>query len=479
MLQQLLARKTSFSDEDDTLGPGLRRTIGPWGLIALGIGAVIGSGIFVITGVAAADFAGPAIILSFVIAAVCSTFSALCYAEFATLIPVSGSAYSYAYATLGELLAWFIGWNLVLEYGVSASAVAVSWTGYFLSLLHHVGLDMPASLANAPLAFEHGHLVMTGAIMNLPAVVLVLGLTWLCCIGIRESSGTNMLFVLLKLGLIILVIVVGWQYVDTSNWHPFVPAETASGQFGWNGVFRGASMVFFAYIGFEATSVAAQESRNPQRDLPIGILASLGICTILYVAMAAVMTGLTPYGELGTREPVVTAIAGYPALSWLRGVVEVGALLGLSSVVLVMIIAQPRIFMIMARDGLLPRVFAKVHPRYRTPHINTLITGVCIALLAAIFPLDVLGDLVSMGTLIAFIAVCGGVWILRHTQPDLPRTFRVPWAPAICSLGILSCLFLLVQMSWYNWVLMVVWTLVGLVIYFLYGYRHSHLRKRP
>lgn len=478
MLQQLIARKTSFKNDDDVHGPGLRRTLGPWGLIALGIGAVIGSGIFVITGVAAADFAGPAIILSFVMAAMVSMFTALCYAEFATLIPVAGSAYSYAYATLGELMAWFIGWNLVLEYGVSASAVAVSWTGYLLSLLHHVGLDLPAYLVNAPLAFQDGHLVMTGALLDLPAVLLVGGLTWLCYVGIRESSGANMVMVFLKVALIVLVIIAGWQYVDSSNWHPFVPPTSSTGEYGWSGVFRGAAMVFFAYIGFEATSVAAQESRNPQRDLPIGILASLGLCTVLYIAMAAVMTGLTPFDQLGTREPVVTAIASHPELNWLRGVVEVGALLGLSSVVLVMIIAQPRIFMIMARDGLLPKVFAKVHPRHRTPHINTLITGAGIALLAAIFPLDVLGELVSMGTLIAFMAVCAGVWILRHTQPDLPRTFRVPWAPVICSLGILSCLFLLIQMSWYNWTLLLIWTVLGLAIYFIYGRRHSQLRKK-
>ncbi len=477
MLQQLLARKTSFTDDDSVHGPGLKRTLGPWGLIALGIGAVIGSGIFVITGVAAADYAGPAIILSFVIAAVCSTFTALCYAEFATLIPVSGSAYSYAYATLGELIAWFIGWNLVLEYGVSASAVAVSWTGYFMSLLHHVGLDLPAALVNAPLAFQDGHLVATGAIMNLPAVLLVLALTWLCYIGIRESSGANMAMVVLKVALIVLVIVVGWQYVDTSNWHPFIPPNEGGSHYGWSGVLRGAAVVFFAYIGFEATSVAAQESRNPQRDLPIGILASLALCTVLYVAMSAVMTGLTPFNLLGTRDPVITAISGHEALNWLRGVVEVGALLGLSSVVLVMIIAQPRIFMIMARDGLLPRVFAKVHPRHRTPHINTVITGLGIAVLAAIFPLDVLGDLVSMGTLIAFIAVCIGVLVLRYTQPDLPRTFRVPAIWVISMLGVFSCLMLLAQMSWYNWVLMVVWTIIGLGIYFLYGYRHSQLHK--
>lgn len=486
MLKQLLARKTDFTEADDAHGPALRRTLGPWGLTALGIGAVIGGGIFVITGQAAADHAGPAVILSFVLAAICSTFTALCYAEFATMIPLSGSAYSYAYATLGELMAWFIGWNLVLEYGVSASAVAVSWTGYFLSLLAHIGqtfnmdLSLPEALTNAPLAFTADHqLVATGALFNLPAVALILVLTWICYVGIRESSLANAAMVVLKVGLITLVIVVGWRYVDPSNWTPFVPESQGQYKYGWGGVLRGAAMVFFAYIGFEATSVAAQESRNPQRDLPIGILASLAICTVLYIAMAAVMTGLTSYTLLGTDEPVVTALQGHPQLEWLRWLVEAGALLGLASVVLVMIIAQPRIFMIMGRDGMLPKVFTRIHPRYRTPHLNTLITGSGIALLAAIFPLDVLGDLVSMGTLIAFMAVCAGVWILRHTRPELPRTFRVPFAPVICTLGILSCLTLLSTMAWYNWSLMIIWTILGLVIYFAYGNRHSHLRNPP
>ena len=477
MLKQLLATKIDSAESVAAHGPGLKRTLGPWGLIGIGIGAVIGGGIFVITGIAAADHAGPAVILSFVLAAICSGFTALCYAEFATMIPVSGSAYSYAYATLGELVAWFIGWNLVLEYGVSASAVAVSWTGYLLSLLDSMGLHLPASLVDAPLAFKGGELVATGAIMNVPAVLLVLALTWLCYVGIRASSGVNMAIVVAKVVLIVLVIVAGWRFIDTSNWTPFIPAAQGDGVFGWSGVFRGAAMVFFAYIGFEATSVAAQESRNPQRDMPISIIATLIICTLLYIAMAAVMTGLTPFDQLGTREPVVTAIAGHPQLAWLRTIVEVGALLGLSSVVLVMIIAQPRIFMIMGRDGMLPPVFAKVHPRYRTPHINTVITGIGIAILAAVFPLDVLGDLVSMGTLVAFTAVCAGVWMLRHTRPELPRPFRVPRVGVISTLGILSCLFLLLQMNWYNWVLMAVWTVLGLAIYALYGFRHSALRK--
>lgn len=477
MLKQLLARKTDFSDTDESHGPGLRRTLGPWGLTALGIGAVIGGGIFVITGQAAAEHAGPAIILAFVIAAVCCSFTALCYAEFATLIPMSGSSYSYAYATLGELVAWFIGWNMVLEYGVSASAVAVSWTGYFVSLLDHIGIHLPGVLTNAPLAYQGGQLVATGALLNVPAVAIVLGLTWLCYVGIRESSGANLAMVILKVGLIIIVIATGWHYVNPQYWHPFIPANQAPEKYGWSGIMRASTLVFFAYIGFEATSTAAQEAKNPQRDLPIATLASLAICTVLYIGVAAVITGLLPFDQLSTPEPVVTAVRAHAQLGWLRWIVEVGALIGLSSVILVMIIAQPRIFMIMGRDGLLPPVFARVHPRYRTPHINTVITGLGIAALAAVFPLDVLGDLVSMGTLIAFVAVCAGVLILRHTQPELPRTFRVPWAPVTCVLGVLSCLGLLYWENWYQWLLLGVWTVIGMAIYFGYGRRHSQLRR--
>lgn len=476
MLSQLLAKKHPQAEAYEAGQPALRRTLGPWGLTALGIGAVIGGGIFVITGQAAADHAGPAIIISFILAAICSGFTALCYAEFATLIPVSGSAYSYAYATLGELAAWFIGWNLVLEYGVSASAVAVSWTGYFLSLLDHFGIHLPPALTNAPLDYVDGHLVVTGALFNLPAVAITMALTWVCYVGIRESAGANMAMVILKVSLILVVIVVGARYVDPANWHPFIPEQQGPDKYGWSGILRGAAMVFFAYIGFEATSTAAQECKNPQRDMPFGTLASLAICTVLYIAMAAVLTGLLPYTQLGTDEPVVTAVRAHPQLAWLRWLVEVGALIGLSSVVLVMIIAQPRIFMIMGRDGLLPAVFTRIHPKHRTPHINTVITGIGIALLAAVFPLNVLGDLVSMGTLVAFCAVCGGVLLLRRTAPDLPRTFRVPWAPVICTAGIASCIVLLTTMSWYNWTLMGAWTVLGFALYFGYGYRHSRLR---
>ena len=474
MLQRLLATKHPHAAHADADGLSLHRTLGKWGLTALGIGAVIGGGIFVITGQAAADHAGPAIMLSFVLAAICCTFCALAYAEFASMVPVSGSAYTYTYATLGELAAWFIGWMLVLEYGVSASAVAVSWTGYFLSLLEHFNIYLPAALVQAPLDSK---LQPTGAIANVPAAAIVLLLTAVCYVGIRKSSAMNTAMVLLKTGLIVLVIVAGWQYVDPSNWQPFIPANEGPGKFGWEGVLRGASMVFFAYIGFEAVSVAAQESHNPQKDLPFGMLMSLAICTVLYIGMAAVMTGLTPYSLLGTDEPVVTAVAGHPELAWLRVVVEIGALVGLSSVVLVMIIGQPRIFMIMARDGLLPAVFTRIHPTHRTPHINTVITGIGIALLAAVFPLDVLGELTSMGTLIAFAAVCAGVLILRRTQPDLPRPFRIRGVWFVCLAGIFSCLALLSAMTMHNWMLMLGWTAVGFAIYFLYGYRNSKLQQ--
>lgn len=476
MLRQLLATKHPHAAHSDAEGLSLRRVLGPWGLTALGIGAVIGGGIFVITGKAAALHAGPAIMLSFVLAAICCAFCALAYAEFAAMVPVSGSAYTYTYATLGEGAAWFIGWMMVLEYGLSASAVAASWTGYFLSLLQHFDIVLPKALVQAPLDAK---LHPTGAILNLPAAGIVLLLTWLCYVGISKSSAMNMAMVVLKTGLIILVIAVGWKYVEPANWTPFIPESQGPGKYGWEGVLRGASMVFFAYIGFEAVSVAAQESHSPQRDLPLGMMLSLGICTVLYIAMAAVMTGLVPYTLLGTDEPVVTAVAAHPGLGWLRVIVEIGALIGLSSVILVMIIGQPRIFMIMARDGLLSPLFTKIHPEYRTPHINTVITGIGIAVLAAVFPLDILGDLTSMGTLIAFAAVCAGVLILRRTQPDLPRPFRMPFAPVLCTLGVLSCLALLYPMGPHNWMLMAGWSAIGFLIYFGYGYRHSRLRNQP
>lgn len=473
MLNQLLAKKPPTTDHSLANALQLDRTLGPWGLTCLGIGAIIGGGIFVITGQAAAIYAGPAVVISFVIAALCCTFCALAYAEFAAMVPMSGSAYSYAYATFGEGVAWFVGWMLILEYAVSASAVAISWTGYFVSLLKHLHLALPDALLNAPL---DNQLHATGSIANVPAAAMVLMLTAVCYVGIQKSSAMNVVMVLLKSSLIVLFIIVGYQYIQPAHWHPFIPPHMGQNHFGWQGVVHGAAMVFFAYIGFEAVSVAAQESKHPQRDLPFGMIASLLICTILYVGVAFVLTGLVPYSQLNHNDPLVAAITPYPQLLWLRVVVEIGALIGLASVVLVMIIGQPRIFMVMSADGLLPPLFQRIHPKFRTPHLNTLLTGIGIASLAAIFPLDILGDLTSMGTLIAFVVVCAGVLILRRTQPQLPRPFRVPCVGPVCLAGIASCFTLMVSMSVKNWLLMMIWSLLGFAIYFCYGYRHSQLR---
>jgi APA family basic amino acid/polyamine antiporter len=483
-MKQLLATK---SMDSFVAAPGenqLRRALDAKQLTALGIGAVIGAGIFVMTGQAAANHAGPAIMLAFVLAGTACALAGLCYAELASMIPVAGSAYSYAYATMGEFMAWFIGWNLVLEYLFSASAVAVGWSGYFQSLLDNLGallgisLHFPEALAQAPFKYEDGKVLATGALFNLPAALIVAALTWLCYIGIRQSSWVNATMVLIKVFVILLVVGVGIAYIDPANWQPFIPAAEGPEKYGWDGVVRAAAIIFFAYIGFDAVSTAAQEAKQPQRDVPIGILASLVICTVLYMAMAAVLTGMEHYTRLGTEEPVVTALLKYPELRWLRWIVEIGAIAGLSSVILVMMVGQPRIFYAMANDGLLPRVFAKVHPRYRTPHLNTLITGFVAAALAALFPLDVLGDLVSMGTILAFMAVCAGVLVLRYTRPDLPRPFRVRGVWLMSVGGFAACLYLLYYMGWYNWALLAGWTAVGTAIYFIYGFWNSRLRAR-
>lgn len=479
MLKQLFARKTDFSDADDAShGPTLRRTLGPWGITALGIGAVIGTGIFVVTGQAAAEHAGPAVLLSFMIAALCSGFTALCYAEFATLIPVSGSSYSYAYATLGELLAWFIGWNVVAEYLLAVSSVAVGWSGYGVGLLHSMGIEVPAALANAPLAFTDGHFVLTGALINLPALLVVAAITALLYAGTRQSTLFASVVVVLKVLVVILFVVFGLQYIDTSLWHPYVPENQGGTHYGWSGVFRAATSVFYAYIGFDAVATAAQETRNPQQNVPAGILISLAVCTVLYIIVAAVLTGLVPYPQLATAEPVATALAAHPQLAWLKLLTQVGAVAGLTSVILVMHLGLARILYTMAGDGLLPRTFGAVHERFKTPHRTTVLVGVVGGVLAAVFPLSLLGDLLSMGTLLAFATVCIGVLVLRRTRPDLPRGFRVPAAPVVCSLGVIVCLFLLAQMNAGNWMLLAGWTAIGMLIYIGYGYRHSALRTR-
>ena len=456
----------------------LKRTLTGTQLILLGVGAVIGAGIFVLTGQAAAEHAGPAIMLSFVIAGIACAFAGLCYAEFAAMLPVSGSAYSYSYATLGEGVAWFIGWCLVLEYLFASSTVAVGWSGYLNAFLTNFDLALPASLASAPFAVEGGDFVRTGTLINLPAVLIIAFVTGVGYVGITQSAFVNGIIVAIKVTVILLFIAFGAQYVDPGNWEPFIPANEGPGRFGVDGVMRAAAIVFFAYIGFDAVSTAAGEAKNPQKDMPVGILGSLVVCTLLYIVVCAVLTGMMDYRLLGTPEPVSTALNNYPSLGWLQTLVEIAAIAGLSSVILVMLMAQPRIFYSMSRDGLLPRLFGKVHPKFHTPYIGTVIVGVIAAVLAGFLPIGLLGEMVSMGTLLAFATVCAGVLILRRTRPDLPRPFKVPFAILICPLGVVSCLYLFSQPFAEHWRLLLGWIAIGLLIYVFYGYRHSKLRRR-
>lgn len=455
----------------------LKRTLTARQLTMLGIGAVIGAGIFVLTGHAAAEHSGPAIVLSFVLAGIACALAGLCYAEFASMLPVSGSAYSYAYATLGEFVAWFIGWNLVLEYLFAASTVAVGWSGYFNSLLTSIGIGLPASLSTAPLNVVDGSIVYTGGLFNLPAVAIVAAISWLCYVGITQSAFVNSIIVAIKVAVILLFVAFSVQYVNPDNWVPFIPENQGPGRYGFDGIVRGAAVVFFAYIGFDAVSTAAGEAKNPQRDMPIGILGSLFICTIIYIIVSAVLTGMLPYTQLGTPKPVATALEAYPSLLWLKHVVEIGAIAGLSSVILVMLMGQPRIFYSMAQDGLLPAIFKRVHPKHQTPYVGTIIVGFFACLLAGFFPIGLLGELVSMGTLLAFATVSAGVLVLRRTQPALPRPFRVPAAIVVCPLGVVACLYLFWQPFREHWPLMVGWTIIGFLIYFGYGYRRSKLRN--
>ena len=456
----------------------LKRTLTARHLILLGIGAVIGAGIFVLTGQAAANHAGPAIMLSFVLAGLACAFAGLCYAEFSALLPVSGSAYSFSYATLGEFTAWFIGWCLVLEYLFASSTVAVGWSSYLVSFLTStLGLPFPAALAEAPISWSHGQFVSTGALFNLPAIAIVAAISGLCYVGITQSATVNAVIVAIKVAVIAAFIGFGIQYIDPANWTPFIPENQGPGQFGFSGITRAAAIVFFAYIGFDAVSTAAGEAKNPQRDMPIGILGSLAICTVIYIAVCAVLTGMTHYSLLGTAKPVVTAIEPFPSLAWLKTATEIGAIAGLSSVILVMLMAQPRIFYSMSQDGLLPGLFGKVHPKFRTPHLSTVIVGVVAATLAGLVPLNVLGELVAMGTLLAFATVCIGILILRRTRPEMPRPFRVPAVWLIAPLGAVICLSLFAMAFAAHWLVFVLWNVLGVAIYLGYGMRHSKLNK--
>jgi APA family basic amino acid/polyamine antiporter len=453
----------------------LHRALGPASLVMLGIGEIIGAGIFVIAGTAAADHAGPAVLISFVIAGLGCLFAGLCYAEFASLIPESGSSYTYAYATMGRFMAWFIGWNMVLEYLVSASTVAVGWSGYFISLLNNLGVAFPAAFANAPIAGPgFAELHFTGAIVNLPAIALIAGLSIFLVIGVRESARFNNIMVLIKTAVVILVILFGLPFVSTANMTPFVPPNTGQwGHFGASGILAASGLIFFAYIGFESVSVAAQEARDPRRDIPIGILGSLAICTVLYMLMALVLTSITDWRTLNVPNPVSFAVGKIPALRWLVLPVDIAALAGLATVTFVALYGQSRVFYAMARDGFLPQMFSAVHPRFRTPHRGTIATGLVAALLAAIFPLDILADLVSIGTLLAFIVVCTGIMILRVTTPKVRRPFRTPWVWFVAPAGVASCGLMMFSLSNATWIRLVIWTIAGVAIYFAYGHRHA------
>jgi basic amino acid/polyamine antiporter, APA family len=453
----------------------LQRALGPVSLIMIGIGSIIGAGIFVIAGTAAAEHAGPAVLISFIIAGLGCLFAGLCYAEFASMIPESGSAYTYAYATMGRFMAWFIGWNMVLEYLVSASTVSVGWSGYLISFLQNLGYNFPAAFANAPIAATGFHdLHLTGAIVNLPAVLLIVFLTVFLVVGVSESARFNALMVLIKTGIVILVIVFGLPYVHAANLHPFIPPNQGTfGKFGVTGILAASGMIFFAYIGFEAVSVAAQEAKNPRRDLPIGILGSLALCTLLYIGMAVVLTGVTDWRTLDVPNPVSFALGKIAALQWIIMPVNIGALVGLASVTFVSLYGQSRVFYSMARDGFLPPAFSVIHKRFRTPHRGTIITGVAAAVLAAIFPLDILADLVSIGTLLAFVAVCGGILILRRTAPLARRPFRTPFVWFVGPAGIATCGLMMFSLADGTWVRLVAWTAIGIVIYFVYGVWHA------
>jgi APA family basic amino acid/polyamine antiporter len=454
----------------------LHRVLGPVALTSLGIGAIIGAGIFVMTGLAARDYAGPSLMLSFVLAGTGCALAALCYAEFASMIPVAGSAYTYAYATLGELLAWIIGWDLVLEYAIASCAVAHGWSHYFQAFLGLFDLAIPPALAIDPMsatpevAANAWHLGSVPLVFDFPAFVITLLLTIVLVIGIRESAGLNSAIVALKLGIVIFVIAVGSAHVNPANWHPFFHAKQ-----GWHGTFAGAAYVFFAYIGFDSISTHAEEARNPERDVPLGILISLGVCTVLYIAVAAVLTGMVPYTAIDIDAPIANAFkqAGLPVATF---IIAFGAVAGITSVLLVMMLSQARILLAMARDGLLPpSFFAAVHPRFRTPYKSTILVGFIVATVAALLPLQVLAELVNIGTLFAFVVVCAAVLIMRSTRPDVHRPFRTPWVPFVPIAGMFANLVLMVALGWANWARLVIWLAIGLVIYFSYGRRHSHL----
>jgi APA family basic amino acid/polyamine antiporter len=480
-----LEQLTSSSEETH----GLRRVLGAWSLISLGIGAIIGTGIFVLTGQAASMHAGPAIVISMVIAGIVSALAGLCYAELASAVPVAGSAYTYATATLGEFVAWIIGWDLILEYALGAATVAVGWSGYVVSLMRDAGIVIPAAISAAPgTVFTFADGSTATAVFNLPAMLIAALVTWLLVRGVQESARVNAVMVAIKVVVVLTVILVGAPFVRGEHYTPFIPENTGHfGAFGWSGIFRGAAVIFFAYIGFDAVSTAAQEARNPQRDMSRGILGSLAICTVLYVAVSAVMVGLVPYRELDGPAPMAVTVdyaraaATGTAWAWLTNllplVVKIGIIAGLTSTMVVQMLAQPRIFMAMANDGLLPSWAARIHPRFRTPHLTTIVTGVIVGLAAGFTPIDVLGHLVSIGTLFAFVIVSIGVIVLRRTQPSLPRPFRTPWVPAVPIASAAVSFLLMLSLPIATWERLAIWMAIGIVIYVLYGRRRSKIGR--
>jgi APA family basic amino acid/polyamine antiporter len=486
-LQRYFIRKPIALIQQESESHGLKRTLSGFNLVSLGIGCIIGAGIFVLTGKAAALHAGPAIVLAFVLSGFACALAALCYAELASVLPVSGSAYTYTYAVLGEMLAWVMGWLLVLEYGLASATVAVGWSGYVVSFLKDFGLIIPPALANAygtllmnpdgtPLLLPTGE--QATALFNLPAFLGIMVASALLVLGVKESARVNNVIVVVKLAVIITFIAVGAFYIDVNNWSPFIPEPTGkAGEFGFDGVLKAAGVVFFAYIGFESVSTAAQETVNPQRNVPIGILGSLIICTLLYIAVSGVLTGIVPYPMLNVPDPIAVAVDKI-GLGWLSFIVKIGAIMGLSSVMLVLIYGQTRIFFTMSHDGLIPSIFSRLHSKFKTPYLNTIIVGLIVAIAAGLTPLRTLGDLVSMGTLFAFTIVCASVLYLRRHEPDLHRPFLCPFVPWIPLAGIAACLYLIYGIGWQVFVTLKLYFIAGLALYFFYGQFGSKLGKK-
>lgn len=471
---------------------GLKRTLGPVSLVALGIGAIIGAGLFSITGLAAANNAGPSITISFIVAAVACGFAGLCYAEFASMIPIAGSAYTYSYATMGEFIAWVIGWDLVLEYAVGAATVSISWSRYFVKFLSYYNIHLPPSLTLSPfdtLTMADGSVV--SGVINLPAVFIVIMMSLVLVKGTKESALINNLIVLIKVSIVLIFIFLGWKYIRSGNYVPYIPENTGKfGEYGFSGIIRAAAIVFFAYIGFDAVSTAAQEAKNPKRDMPIGIMVSLAICTVLYILFAHVMTGVTSYLSFKGADgiaPVAVAIdhmgtmdaSGVvtPAYPWLNKAIIFAILGGYSSVILVMLLGQSRVFYSMSKDGLLPKVFSEVHPKFNTPSKSNLLFMLFVSLFAAFVPANIVGEMTSIGTLLAFILVCIGVWVLRKKQPDAPRAFKTPFVPWVPLLGVISCLFMMIFLPYDTWLRLIIWMIIGLDVYLFYGVRNSYLNK--